>query len=115
MTPPHPGFAIDRECPASREVSRRGMTFAKRGFTFPSKNEYVFLAHCSASPLYRGACREVQRLCEKQTILGPFVFAEDYNRTLTRLRQAAADLLLARPDDLAFVRNTSEGIGLVAA
>ena len=63
------------------------MSFDKSAFTFPSKTEYVFLAHCSVSPLYRGACREVQRLCEKQMLLGPFLLAQDYDRTLARLSQ----------------------------
>lgn len=90
------------------------MWFDKSAVTFPIENEYIFLSHCGVSPLYSGAHREVHLACERQMLLGSVAFTEDYDQIRRRLRKAAAELLITDPDNIAFVKNTSEGIGLVA-
>ncbi len=91
------------------------MPFDKSKMMFPIKNEYAFLSHCGVSPLYSGGFRAVQLACERQMRLGSVVLAEDYHRTLRSLREAVARLLNTGPQNVAFVKNTSEGIGLIAA
>jgi selenocysteine lyase/cysteine desulfurase len=87
--------------------------FDKSLETFPIKDNYVFLSHCGISPLYSGAFRKICEICEMQMRRGTDVF-DTYVQILDRLRSAAARLLDVPDDDLAFVKNTSEGLGLIA-
>ena len=87
--------------------------FDKRNEVFPVKDEYIFLSHCGFSPLYGGALRKVLDLAELQ-YRRPSLVPEQYDAVLQGLRVAAARLLGTSPGNLAFVKNTSEGINLIA-
>lgn len=85
----------------------------KSAGTFPIKRQYIYLAHCGISPLYSGAVRKETEIVEAQRDIGALAFRleEDY---LEKLRSAAGKLLGTSPENLAFVKNTSEGIGMIA-
>lgn len=87
--------------------------FDKSHALFPIKDQYVFLSHCGIAPLYTGAMRKEHEIAEAQNRTGALVFSR-YDLILDGLRQAAADVLQTAPDNLAFVKNTTEGIGLIA-
>jgi cysteine desulfurase/selenocysteine lyase len=89
------------------------MTFDKTNATFPIKDEYVFLSHCGIAPLYSGALRREREIAEAQCRTGALVFAQ-YDAILNGLREAASEMLKTSPANLAFVKNTSEGINLIA-
>lgn len=88
-------------------------SFSKTATLFPIKDQYIFLSHCGIAPLYSGALRREYEVAEAQCRTGALVFAQ-YDRILDGLREAAASLLRTSPDNLAFVKNTSEGINLIA-
>ena len=87
--------------------------FDKSTALFPIKEQYIFLSHCGISPLYTGALRKVIEVAERQNKTGSLLFME-YDNILNTLRTSAASLLNTSPDNLAFVKNTSEGINLIA-
>jgi len=87
--------------------------FDKSNELFPVKGNYIYLAHCSISPLYSGAFGKEMKLAQEQVQSG-VVALKQYENFLDDLRTAAARLLQTSPGNLAFVKNTSEGIGLIA-
>jgi selenocysteine lyase/cysteine desulfurase len=82
--------------------------------TFPIKEHGVFLAHCGISPLYSGAARAARRFDELHMIKGGAVFAE-YGDILGGLRQSVGTFLGVDGKDVAFLKNTAEGLSLIAA
>src|SRR5947208_3557252 len=87
--------------------------FDKRHDLFPVKDRYLFLSHCSIAPLYRPALDKERAVAEAHSSSGLLVYSQ-YEPILTGLRTAAAAVLHTAPDNLAFVKNTSEGMGLIA-
>jgi cysteine desulfurase/selenocysteine lyase len=87
--------------------------FDKSNELFPIKDKYVFLSHCGIAPLYREAMRKEREIAEAQNRTGSLVYGR-YEAILDGLREAAAALLATSPENLAFVKNTSEGMGLIA-
>ncbi|MDY0040321.1 MAG: aminotransferase class V-fold PLP-dependent enzyme [Desulforhabdus sp.] len=87
--------------------------FDKSSDLFPVKNNYIYLAHCGVSPLYSGALRKELEIARAQCDTGALAFKryEDY---LDELRSAAARLFKTSPENLAFVKNTTEGLSLIA-
>lgn len=87
--------------------------FDKSNGLFPIKDQYVFLSHCGIAPLYSRALLKERELAELHNRTGALVHGR-YRATLDDLHQAAATLLRTSPDNIAWVRNTSEGIGFIA-
>ncbi len=87
--------------------------FDKSHALFPVKDQYIYLTHCGIAPLYSGALRAEREVAEAQCRTGALVFSR-YDAILDGLHAAAAQVLRTSPDNLAFVKNTTEGIGLIA-
>jgi cysteine desulfurase / selenocysteine lyase len=87
--------------------------FDKRNELFPIKDRYTFLSHCSIAPLYRPAFEKECEIADAQSRTGVLVYSR-YDAVLEGLREAAAGVLKTASDNLAFVKNTTEGIGLIA-
>jgi cysteine desulfurase/selenocysteine lyase len=87
--------------------------FDKSKNVFPIKDSYVYLAHCGVSPLYTGALKKEQEMAQGHQEKGGLLFSK-YNEILNSLRLAAAKLMKTSPDNLAFVKNTSEGMNMIA-
>lgn len=87
--------------------------FDKSPERFPIKERFTFLSHCGIAPLYAEALRKEHEIGNEQSRTGALVFRR-YDAILDGLREAAAALLKTVPDNLAFVKNTSEGINLIA-
>jgi selenocysteine lyase/cysteine desulfurase len=81
---------------------------------FPVAKQYCYLDHAGVSPLPRAAARVITEITTG--VLGEGRVAYDeYADRIDRARASAAGLLGARPEDVAFVKNTTEGLGHVAA
>lgn len=80
---------------------------------FQRKGQQIFLAHCSVSPLYNEALKEEQKIARELNKKGSLMM-DEYNNILNSLRTAAADFLKTKPENLAFVKNTSEGMSMIA-
>jgi len=98
---------------AARLAKYNGRMFDKSHALFPIKDQYIFLTHCGIAPLYSGALRAERDVAEAQCKTGALVFSR-YDEILDGLRAAAAQLLKTSAENLAFVKNTSEGINLIA-
>ncbi len=79
---------------------------------FPITQRYNFQDHAAVSALSTPA---VDAIVEYAREVSASAYLEsDYHRTMDRVRQDAARLLGAHPDEVTFVKNTSEGINWVA-
>ena len=80
---------------------------------FPSSERLHYLNHAAISPWPRCSADAVQQFAEENALQG----ALDYGRwvaTEQRCRERYASLLNANADDIALVKNTSEGLSFIA-
>jgi selenocysteine lyase/cysteine desulfurase len=80
---------------------------------FPSQARGVYLNHCGISPLHPAAASAARAWDEAHSLLGVGVFRQLGDPTVAA-RRATADLLNVPPEDLSFLRNTAEGLSMVA-
>ena len=90
------------------------MNWARTRSYFPVSEEVVYLDHAGVAPISTRAQEALQRYAAEATRHGAFRYAF-YETEVERVRGRAAALLGALPEEIAFVKNTSEGLGLVAA
>lgn len=81
---------------------------------FPVVDRHVWLNHAAISPWPSPVGRAMSDFVDQNIVQGPLAYA-DWLATEQRLRQRAADFLGADTEDLALVKNTSEGLSLIAA
>lgn len=80
---------------------------------FPVTEEWAYLNHCAVAPLATPVVTAMQRFLDDQHRNG-VANVSTWHKQLKDTRQKAADLINATPDEVAFVRNTVEGISIVA-
>lgn len=80
---------------------------------FPVTNKYIYMNHAAVSPLSTRVRDAMQALVEDVTVNGSANY-EDWCRTYEQTRQSAAQLVNARPHEIAFMRNTSDALSAVA-
>ena len=80
---------------------------------FPVTRQYAFLNHAAVAPLSRRAHDRVVEWVTDYTEHGNIREAEWYRR-IEDVRCQAAQLIAADPAEIAFLKNTSEGLSLVA-
>ena len=80
---------------------------------FPVTEKLVYLNHAAVAPLPRRTAKAMQDLAEDACLNGSFHYP-DWLTTYEGCRAAAARLVNATPAEIAFIKNTSEGIATVA-
>jgi cysteine desulfurase / selenocysteine lyase len=80
---------------------------------FPVARNLIYLNHASVAPLCRRAAEAMKSLAEDACSFGSLHYGK-WMETYAGLRRAAAQLLNATPDEIAIVKNTSEGVSTVA-
>jgi cysteine desulfurase / selenocysteine lyase len=80
---------------------------------FPVKERLIYLNHAAVTPLCRPASEAMKWLAEDACTFGSLHYGE-WLKCYTGLRKAAAQLINASPEEIAIVKNTSEGIAVVA-
>jgi selenocysteine lyase/cysteine desulfurase len=80
---------------------------------FPILQELTFLNHAGVSPLPARSAQAMRQMISETERFGPLYQKKDQQR-LEWLRRAAAQLLACDADEIAFVKNTTEGLSLVA-
>jgi cysteine desulfurase / selenocysteine lyase len=80
---------------------------------FPVTENLIYLNHASVAPLVRPAAEAMQRLAEDALHFGSEHYP-DWLATYDALRSSAARLINSTPDEIALMKNTSEGIATVA-
>jgi len=91
------------------------VNWARTRSYFPVASELVYLNHAGVAPISTRVEEAVRRYLAEATRRGAFDYARAYDAEIERVRGRAALLLGASPDEVAFVKNTTEGLGLVAA
>ena len=87
--------------------------FDKSPSLFPVRRKHVYLANCAIGPLYAPAAARAHAFLDAQAEEG-MVGVARFASVLTTFREKAARLLGVAPDDMAYVSNTAEGMGLIA-
>jgi selenocysteine lyase/cysteine desulfurase len=82
---------------------------------FPVTRELVYFNHAGVAPISCRVEEAIQRYLAEATRAGAYHYDRSYDREVERVRGRAALLLNARAEEIAFVKNTTEGLGIVAA
>ena len=80
---------------------------------FPITDSQIFLNHAGVAPTSTRVADEVNRWMQKLVHLGRPSF-EDWESEARACRESFARLVGAEPEEIAFVRNTSHGLSLIA-
>jgi selenocysteine lyase/cysteine desulfurase len=81
---------------------------------FPVSSRLVYLNHAGVAPISTRVEEAMRRYLAHASESGAFDYAATYDAEIERVRGRAAVLLGATPGEIAFVKNTTEGLGLVA-
>ena len=81
---------------------------------FPSAERVVHMNHAGISPLPRCVAAALRTFADEGLLLDRHVY-QRWEARAEAVRGAAARLIGARAHEVAFVRNTSEGLSLVAS
>jgi selenocysteine lyase/cysteine desulfurase len=81
---------------------------------FPVTRDLVYLNHAGVAPVSTRVDEALRRYADAALHRGAFDYGRDYEVEIERVRGRAAALLGARPEEVAFVKNTTEGLGWVA-
>jgi selenocysteine lyase/cysteine desulfurase len=80
---------------------------------FPVAERLVYLNHAAVAPLSRRAADAIQWLAQDALEFGSFHY-DKWLETYEGIRASTARLIHATPQEIALVKNTSEGIAIVA-
>ncbi len=80
---------------------------------FPVTRNLVYLNHAAVAPLSRNAAEAMQGLAQNALEFGSNHY-QDWMACYAGLRSATAQMINATPEEIAIVKNTSEGIATVA-
>ncbi len=86
---------------------------ALRASEFPITQEYVYLLNCGIAPAPARTARRVQDFVQQSMQRGVLV-EFDWHPELEHTRTSLAQLINASADEIAFIKNTSEGLNIVA-
>jgi cysteine desulfurase/selenocysteine lyase len=80
---------------------------------FPVREHLIYLNHAGVTPLSKPAADAMKRLADDALGFGSFHY-DQWLAAYDGLRRAAANLINAAPQDIALVKNTSEGLATIA-
>src|SRR5205823_1000547 len=80
---------------------------------FPVTQELIYLNHAAVAPLCRPAAQAMRWLVDDACQFGSLHY-DKWIEAYGGVRKAAARLINASPEEIAIVKNTSEGISTVA-
>lgn len=83
------------------------------GHEFPVTKEFIYLNHAAVAPLCRSAADAMKHLVDDACFNGSLHY-DKWMDAYDGLRVSTAKLINASPDEIAIVKNTSEGIATVA-
>ena len=90
------------------------MNWQRARSLFPVTREVAYFNHAGVAPVSTRVEEALGRYCAEATRYGALRYDRVFDAEVERVRARAALLLGAHPDELAFVKNTTEGLGLVA-
>lgn len=81
---------------------------------FPVKRNFIYLSSCGVAPAYLAGVEEAHRFMLDHSNKGIALFA-DYGDPLVPYRKKVSEFLMTAEENLSFVKNTSEGMSMIAA
>ncbi len=91
------------------------MSWERTRSFFPVTRTLAYLNHAGVAPISTRAAEALARYSAEATDRGAFDYPRSYDAEIERVRGRASQLLGAGIDEIAFAKNTSEGLGMVAA
>ena len=91
------------------------MNWARTRSFFPVTREIAYLNHAGVAPISTRADEALRRYAREATDRGAMDYGKFYDAEIERVRGRAARLMGAAVDEIAFVKNTTEGLGIVAS
>jgi selenocysteine lyase/cysteine desulfurase len=91
------------------------MSWERTRSFFPVAQRLAYLNHAGVAPISTRVAEALARYAAEATERGAFDYERAYDAEIERVRARGALLIGAGSDEIAFVKNTSEGLGLVAA
>jgi selenocysteine lyase/cysteine desulfurase len=82
---------------------------------FPVTHEIAYLNHAGVAPISTRVAEAIARYARGASERGAFDYTKTYDREIERVREHVATLLGAKVSEIAFAKNTTEGLGFVAA
>ena len=82
---------------------------------FPVTHEIAYLNHAGVAPISTRVAEAIARYARGASERGAFDYTKTYDREIERVRERVATLLGAKVSEIAFAKNTTEGLGFVAA
>jgi selenocysteine lyase/cysteine desulfurase len=80
---------------------------------FPVTKNYIYMNHAAVAPLSTRVMQAMHKQIEEVSAYGALKWFE-WMQEVLRIRAQAARLINARPDEIAFARNTSDGLATIA-
>ena len=91
------------------------MNWKRARSLFPVVGEMAYLNHAGVAPISTRVEDALKRYATEATRYGARRYPTAIDAEIERVRGRAADLVGARREEIAFVKNTTEGLGIVAA
>jgi selenocysteine lyase/cysteine desulfurase len=91
------------------------VNWARTRSYFPVVQELAYLNHAGVAPISTRVEEALARYAAEASRRGMLRYAAFFDAEVERVRGRAAELLGAAREEIAFVKNTTEGLGLVAA
>jgi cysteine desulfurase/selenocysteine lyase len=91
------------------------VNWARTRSYFPVTQQLAYLNHAGVAPISTRAEEALRRYTAEATRHGALHYGRFYDDEIERVRGRAAELVNASPEEIAFVKNTTEGLGLVAS
>lgn len=91
------------------------MSWQRARSYFPVTREVAYLNHAGVAPISTRVQEALERYADEALHHGMGRYAQVFDAEVERVRGRAAALLGVHADEVAFVKNTTEGLGLVAA
>src|ERR1035437_5045029 len=96
----------------SANVVKNATLCAQYRAEFPVTERFTYLNHAAVAPLPRRTAQAMQAFAEDACVNGSFHYP-DWMANCDAVRTAGARLVNAQTSEIAFVKNTSEGIATV--
>jgi cysteine desulfurase/selenocysteine lyase len=91
------------------------MNWERTRSLFPVTQEVAYFNNAGVGPISSRVDEAIRRYAGEATRLGAFNYPRFFDAEIERVRARAALLLNASADEVAFVKNTTEGLGIVAS
>lgn len=88
--------------------------FKKNEDLFPVTKDVIYLNNCGVAAMSGPASKAASVFLDHHSKKGADVFFE-YPNILGQVREAGAELMKCRPENVSFLKNTAEGLSMIAA